>query len=219
MGENGHISVWYAGKAAWDGNAAYPALRLRWRVTSPLPTQKLTIPLRMTTIDQNGQASTSVVKLTVVMLGSNPKIDAVQPTSLTNDADVVISLRGSGFVNKPKVYLQTGDNQIQLADVTFDSSDLVWATVPAGIKPGIYKVRLVNADNSSAEYAGSIAIATGCYDFDSPPQVGVEDIQAVAGRWRNLSLYDARYDTVLDGVINILDIMRVQSRWGEGCSQ
>jgi len=45
----------------------------------------------------------------------------------------------------------------------------------------------------------------------------VEDVEAVAGRWRDSAQYDARYDVALDVVINILDIMTVVAHVGEGC--
>jgi hypothetical protein len=158
VAEDGRTSVWYSGKADWDGSDAYPVLRLRWQLTAPLPTGKLVIPFTLTTIDQNGQATTEDVKPTIVMLGSDPKIDSVQPTSFSSETDTVISLQGSNFMDTPKVYLRAGSENISLADVTFISSELVWATVPAGTKLGTYKIVLVNPDEGSTEYDGEIEI-------------------------------------------------------------
>jgi hypothetical protein len=48
----------------------------------------------------------------------------------------------------------------------------------------------------------------------------VDDIQQVAAHWRQRtgdSGWDARFDLNGDGVINIVDIMRVSAHWGESC--
>jgi len=156
--EDGRPSVWYTGKADWDGSETCPVLRLRWQLATPPPTGKLAVPFSLTTVDQNGQATATVVGLTVVMLDSGPKIANVQPASLSNDADTLISLQGSNFVDTPKAYLRAGSDSIPLAEVTFINSELVRATVPANVKPGTYKVLLVNPDESSTEYHGDITI-------------------------------------------------------------
>ena len=46
----------------------------------------------------------------------------------------------------------------------------------------------------------------------------VNDIQAVAQRWYDPGLYDARYDVIPDGVIDVVDVMTVAAAWNLGCA-
>ena len=59
-GEDGLTSVWYAGKGEWDGAAAYPVVRIRWRVVAPLPGE-MAIPFVVTLVDQGGRVETERV--------------------------------------------------------------------------------------------------------------------------------------------------------------
>jgi len=60
-------------------------------------------------------------------------------------------------------------------------------------------------------------LPTPCYDFDSSGQVGIADVQAVAGRWHDPSQYACVYDVVPDGTIDILDIMKVVANLDKHC--
>jgi hypothetical protein len=157
--EDGQISVWYSGKAGWDGGNTYPALRLRWQLTAPLPSDKLAISFKLTTIDRNGEATTEVIKLPILMEGSDPKIDQVDPTSVVDGTDTVIYVQGTNFDDTAKLYLVDSTQEIQLVDVSANpDGGGVLATVPAGTKPGVYKLRLVNPDGGSTEYDGYIVV-------------------------------------------------------------
>jgi len=71
---------------------------------------------------------------------------------------------------------------------------------------------------------------TVCYDFDGDGGVDVDDIQAVASRWRTSCAnpdpdngpatpnYDPLYDVDGDCDIDIADIMKVAADWGETCT-
>jgi Pyruvate/2-oxoacid:ferredoxin oxidoreductase gamma subunit len=59
-GEDGLTLVWYAGKGEWDGGAAYPVVRIDWRVVAPLP-GKMAIPFVVTIVDVGGQVETETV--------------------------------------------------------------------------------------------------------------------------------------------------------------
>jgi len=71
-------------------------------------------------------------------------------------------------------------------------------------------------------YAGP-GVGTSCVllgDFNGDGQVGVNDIQAVASRWRckcEDACYAPRYDMDGDCDIDIVDIMLVVVHWGETC--
>jgi hypothetical protein len=56
---------------------------------------------------------------------------------------------------------------------------------------------------------------TICYDFQSPPRVGLEDVMVVADLWGQLA--GPPYDCDDDGVITVADIMCVVIHWGETC--
>jgi hypothetical protein len=161
--QDGQTSIWYTDKITWDGNDSYPILRLHWRMVNSLPNGKLTIPVRLSVIDPDGQATIEGTEVTIVMLGSTPKIDSVDPTSFSNVADTTLSIHGSDFMDTPKIYLQSWDSeQIELRDVNFapDYPQAIWCIVPAGAKPGVYKIRLVNPDGGSTEYSEDIIILT-----------------------------------------------------------
>jgi len=64
------------------------------------------------------------------------------------------------------------------------------------------------------------ATSAPCYNFAPPSTIGAEDMGAVAICWRDPDQYAPQYDiapNVPDGVINILDVMTVQTHWGEQC--
>lgn len=59
---------------------------------------------------------------------------------------------------------------------------------------------------------GGCSVSAICPDFDTPlGVVGLEDVQAVAGHWRQ---GDTNYDVDQDGDIDIVDIERVVAAWG-----
>ena len=56
---------------------------------------------------------------------------------------------------------------------------------------------------------------TSCPDFEAPLGiVGVEDVQAVAGRWRDPGQYEPQYDVVYDELIHIQEVMKVAVQLG-----
>jgi parallel beta-helix repeat protein len=69
-------------------------------------------------------------------------------------------------------------------------------------------------DMGADEFAGHI-VDPGCYDFLDPVGVGVEDVQFVADHWRWPA--EPPYDADGDGVITVVDIMRVAADWGDLC--
>jgi hypothetical protein len=155
---DGLTSIRYGGKLDWDGSRSVPVLRLRWQVTASLPASKLALPIQLTIVDRNGRATSEQIELTIVVLNDEPKIDDVTPKTFTSDVNTVLSIQGSNFQDTPKVYLVAGNEQIQLIEVQIIDPDpgtpFVQATVPTGTKPGTYKVRLVNPDESNTEYTG-----------------------------------------------------------------
>jgi len=59
---------------------------------------------------------------------------------------------------------------------------------------------------------GGCSASAICPDFDAPlGVVGLEDVQAVAGHWRQA---DTNYDVDGDGDVDVADIERVVAAWG-----
>lgn len=59
-----------------------------------------------------------------------------------------------------------------------------------------------------------------CPDFTGLPGVDSDDIRAVASAWRRQSTdvdWDARYDRDRNGVIDIVDVVRLAEAWGSVC--
>ncbi|MFZ1627650.1 MAG: hypothetical protein WAV70_01860, partial [Anaerolineae bacterium] len=59
-----------------------------------------------------------------------------------------------------------------------------------------------------------------CPDYNPPPGIGVEDIQAIVAHWGETSAspgWDARFDLDTDGKVTAADIMRVAALWGTTC--
>jgi uncharacterized repeat protein (TIGR01451 family) len=81
-------------------------------------------------------------------------ITAVQPSALVNDVPVEIIITGAGFVNGSVVIL----NNFGGLETTYVSASVLRATVPAGIAPGRYGVRVVNPNAAVAELPDALAI-------------------------------------------------------------
>jgi hypothetical protein len=69
---------------------------------------------------------------------------------------------------------------------------------------------------------GYWALAGFCFwmDIDCNCTVNVEDVQAVADRWRcevGDGCYDDRYDVDGDGIVTVIDGMQIAVRWGWTC--
>jgi hypothetical protein len=59
--------------------------------------------------------------------------------------------------------------------------------------------------------------ACAIYDFNKDGMIDILDLGMVASRWMNPALYDAKYDVVPDGVIDIADIAAVAVRVVSAC--
>ncbi|MBI4318450.1 MAG: pre-peptidase C-terminal domain-containing protein [Chloroflexi bacterium] len=170
-GDDGRTSAWHSAKTDWDGLNAYPAIRVRWQMTQPVPGGKLSIPIRITTIDQSGGTTVDYDELVLVSAATDPKIDVIQPTAYSNDASAIMSVQGSNFVDTPKLYLHEGSDLIPLPEALYVGDTLVRATVPDGTKPGTYKVQLVNPDGSLFETADWVSVTQPSAPTPTPTTV------------------------------------------------
>ena len=81
-------------------------------------------------------------------------ITAVQPGTLVNDSETEIIITGSGFVDGSVVVI----NNFGGLQTAFVSASVLRATVPPGLSPGRYSVRVVNPDATTAEMPDALRI-------------------------------------------------------------
>ena len=85
-----------------------------------------------------------------------PVITSLNPPYGYNDFPTTLLIDGLNFVTETAVYL----NAIQLTDMSFISSTSLTATVPSGLLPGSYDVRLVNPNETPAVWVDAFAVLT-----------------------------------------------------------
>ncbi len=85
---------------------------------------------------------------------AGPAITAVQPGTLINDVAVEIIVTGSGFVDGSVVLI----NNFGGLQTAFISANVLRATVPPGLSPGGYGVRVVNPNGQTAEMPNALTV-------------------------------------------------------------
>jgi len=91
---------------------------------------------------------------TVQAQSETPTINAVQPGTLINDATVEIVVTGSGFVDGSVVLI----NNFGGLETRFVSVNVLRATVPPGLPPGVYSVRVVNPNGAAADMLNALNV-------------------------------------------------------------
>ena len=81
-------------------------------------------------------------------------ITAIQPDTLINDVAVELVVTGRGFVNGSVVVI----NNFGGLETVFVSGSVLRATVPPGLSPGRYTVKVVNPDAATAELPEALKI-------------------------------------------------------------
>ena len=132
----------------------------------------------------------------------------------------------------PTIVIKDPNNQTIANE---NSCGLWWGyqfTLSSSATRGIYSIDLsldTGPHQGVVEVNGHFTVNCIFGDVNCNCEVGVDDVQQVASRWRtscakpdpdnNLDTpnYDPLYDINKDGVINIVDIMLVVAHWGEIC--
>lgn len=83
-------------------------------------------------------------------------ITAVQPSTVVNDVPVEIIVTGTGFVNGSVVLV----NNFGGLETAFVSANVLRATVPPGLPPGPYGVRVVNPNGATADMPNAINVVS-----------------------------------------------------------
>ena len=86
-----------------------------------------------------------------------PTVTAADPASAANDIDTSITITGTDFAANPTVSL----GSTALTNVTWANSTTLTATVPWGLDPGIYDLRVVNPDGGSGSLASAFTVTQG----------------------------------------------------------
>jgi hypothetical protein len=100
------------------------------------------------------QTATETPTATVPAAAGPVTITSVQPGTLINDVTVEIIVTGSGFVDGSVVVI----NNFGGLETFFVSASVLRATVPPGLPPGRYDVRVVNPDAATAEMPDALRI-------------------------------------------------------------
>ncbi len=95
-------------------------------------------------------------------------ITAVQPGTLVNDVQVELVVTGSGFVDGSVVVI----NNFGGLETFFVSRSVLRATVPPGLSPGRYSVRVVNPDGTTADLADALSVIFPAGPTDTPEPTG-----------------------------------------------
>ena len=81
----------------------------------------------------------------------------VDPATGPNDIDISVAITGTDFIDTPKVYL----GEVELLNVGFDSSTTLTATVPWGLPPRTYPLKVVNPSGEEAVLDDAFTVTEG----------------------------------------------------------
>ncbi|MDP8221964.1 MAG: IPT/TIG domain-containing protein [Candidatus Lernaella stagnicola] len=104
-------------------------------------------------------SSTATARLAIgyeVLSSEILQITSIDPDYGPNDVSTSVTIYGANFEEDMTVLI--GPNALQ--DVTRVASDILTATVPAGITPGVYTVRLINSLDEIAELENGYTVET-----------------------------------------------------------
>jgi len=106
--------------------------------------------------------------LSVNSHASSPTILAVNPVEAPNNFDVTVVITGSDFQTTPAPVVRLGDNPLDLQGEP--TGQLLTATVPWGLEPGVYDLSIENADGGSATLteAFTVTAALGVWVTGGP---------------------------------------------------
>lgn len=91
-------------------------------------------------------------------------ITAIQPDTLINDVAVELVVTGRGFVDGSVVVI----NNFGGLETVFVSGSVLRATVPSGLSPGRYTVKVVNPDAATAELPEALKIVLPAGPTNTP---------------------------------------------------
>ena len=90
-------------------------------------------------------------------------VTTVNPASAANDLDTAVTISGTGFTAVPAVTLGSKT----LADINWVSAEILTATVPWGMRPGIYDLTVINADGETAALSRAFTVTEGIGSWTS----------------------------------------------------
>ena len=125
----------------------------------------------------------------------NLTITSVQPGTLVNDQAVELIVTGNGFVDGSVVVL----NNFGGLETFFVSASVLRATVPPGLPPGRYDVRVVNPDAATAELSDALNIVMPSGPTNTPDPTGTPAPTAFIRPLLVVSSYGASSERITPG--------------------
>ncbi|NLH50067.1 MAG: hypothetical protein GX444_15925 [Myxococcales bacterium] len=127
-----------------------------------------TVPLGITPgtydveVTNSGGGTAKLIAGYTVLNSKELQITSIDPNHGPTDLDTAVTIYGANFDDSMTVIV--GPNLLE--DVTTVASDILTATVPAGITPGVYSVRVINADDEYAELSEGYTVDSASDDDD-----------------------------------------------------
>ena len=100
-------------------------------------------------------------------------VTEMDPATAPNDIDVPVTITGADFINTPTVIL----GETELLNVSFDSTISLSATVPWGMIPGTYDLKVVNPGGEEAALVGAFTVTEGLGNAITNGPFGGETVQ------------------------------------------
>jgi photosystem II stability/assembly factor-like uncharacterized protein len=101
---------------------------------------------------------------------TSPTASSVAPSAAPNDIDAPVTITGAGFEASPTVSL----GATALTNVTFVSATTLTATVPWGMDPGVYALKVVNPDGSNSSLSDAFTVTKGIGQWNGGDLFGGE---------------------------------------------
>jgi photosystem II stability/assembly factor-like uncharacterized protein len=116
-------------------------------------------------------------------------VTPIVPASAPNDIDTQVTITGTDFVALPAVSL----GSTALTSVTWVDSTKLTATVPWGMDPGAYTLKVVNPDGGTATLAGAFTVTQGIGQWNGGDLFGGQVMQILMKPGDPNTLYAPAY--------------------------
>ncbi len=176
--DNDTTAVTITGTNFLDGaTVAIGAATLESVTVSSVTTINATVPSGLTpgvydvVVTNSSGGSATLVEGFTVLSSAQLQITGINPDHGSTDVDVDVAITGANFDDAMTVLI----GYTLADDVERITSDLLYATVPAGITPGVYSVRVINSDDEYAELTDAYTVDAAGDDDTSDDDTSDDD--------------------------------------------
>jgi len=176
--DNDTTAVTITGANFLDGaTVAIGATTLESVTVSSVTTINATVPSGLTpgtfdvVVTNSSGGSATLVEGFTVLSSAQLQITGINPNHGSTDVDVDVAITGANFDDSMTVLI----GYTLADDVERITSDLLYATVPAGITPGVYTVRVINSDDEYAELTDAYTVDEAADDDTSDDDTTDDD--------------------------------------------